>query len=111
MAFKNNYIFIILSALILTLIETFGQYNLKEYTLKNNIYFYLFGLLLYIISATIFMNLLSHEKIGVINLIWNIISTLFVFTMGYIIFKESINKYEMVGIIFAVISIILLGLK
>lgn len=109
--FKDGYVFILFMALILTIIETYGQYNLKEYSLNKRVPYYLLGIILYVVSATIFMNLLSYEKVGVINLIWNIMSTLSVFIMGYLIFNESLNSYEMVGAMMAIIGLILLGLK
>jgi multidrug transporter EmrE-like cation transporter len=95
----------------LTIIETYAQYNLKEYSVGHKMGYYLLGIIFYVISATIFMKLLSYEKVGVINLIWNIMSTLFVFIMGYLMFNENLNSYELVGAVMAIAGLILLGLK
>ena len=111
MKFKDGFAFILLVALILTIIETYAQYNLKEFSLNRRLPYYILGIILYVVSAMIFMNLLSYEKVGIVNLIWNIMSTLSVFIMGYLIFNESLNNYEMVGAVMAIVGLILLGLK
>jgi len=109
--FKEGYIFILSVALIMTIVETYAQYNLKEYSLNNKLSYIVLGLLFYVVSAIMFMSLLSYEKVGIVNLIWNIMSTLLVFIMGYLVFNESLNSYELVGAVMAIVGLILLGLK
>lgn len=47
----------------------------------------------------------SYEGMGHMNLIWNCMSTITAFTIGYILFQEKFNVYTCVAIVLALASI------
>jgi len=105
------YLFIIASALCLALIEMIGQYNLKEYNIKHSYGHYLVGIFFYIITLTIYANMLSYEKIGIVNHLWNIFSSLFAFILGKLFFAEVLTFYEILGAMLSMAGIALMGIK
>lgn len=95
--------------ILLTIIEFGAMYQLKTYTLTNNIVHYGLGIFLYSLAATLLMKSFNFEEIGIINHSWNIFSSIFGFALGYIVFKESLTKAEGVGIIISMIGLILMN--
>lgn len=108
---NNIYIFILGAAIFLTVIEMSAQYNLKKFNITDNYEFYIIGILLYVITATIFTKLLSYEKIGIVNHLWNIFSSLLGFLMGWMFFSEALTFSEMLGVVLSMLGIILMGVK
>jgi len=105
------YIFILTAAVCLTVIEMVGQYNLKKFNVTNNYKFYLLGIGFYIITLTLFTKMLTYSKVGIINHLWNIFSSLFSFIMAWLYFSETLTMYEVLGVMFSMIGIILMGIK
>ena len=71
---------------------------------KNN--YYIFGILLYGIVAYILYRILIHGKLAITNALWNATTVILVTLVGVFYFKEELNKYEYIGIFFAILAVI-----
>lgn len=103
-----------MSQLILTLTglglcEIIAFYYLKKFSLDGNFLYYIIGILSYCLAATILAFAFLYTKIGVINLSWNIISTIYGFIVGFLIFKEHLTAREIIGAILGFIGLLIMS--
>ena len=98
---KTMWSFIITLAIIETLAMSTIEYSANN---KNN--YYLFGILLYGIVAYILYRILVSSKLAITNALWNATTVILVTLVGVFYFKEELNKYECIGIFFAILAVI-----
>lgn len=48
---------------------------------------------------------LKYEGIGMVNFFWNILSTILMFTIGVLFFKERIAHLQVVGVILGLLGL------
>lgn len=65
--------------------------------------------IIYATQPWIFLQSLRIETMIVMNLLWDLISDVFVTANGLIFFKEKISKIKMVGVFFSLIGIYLMS--
>jgi multidrug transporter EmrE-like cation transporter len=53
---------------------------------------------------------LQYEGIGIVNFIWNILSTLFGFVIGIYFFNEKVHAMQQIGVVVALAGIALIQL-
>lgn len=94
----QRFIKVIKLAILISLVELFGQYNLKY---KNITY----GILGYVCVALILLISYDYEGFGHMNLAWSCISIITCYTIGYYIFNEPFNKYTKIAIILSIMAI------
>lgn len=63
--------------------------------------------ILYAAQPWIFLKGLNYTSMAVLNLSWDLISDILVTLSGLFYFRESLTNYKMLGVLFAVVSIIL----
>lgn len=105
---KINSSLIYLSILVIS--ELIAQFFLKKQTeiLDNNNYL-LLGIIFYIIVAIYFHKVLkTGKKLGILNSLFNALSTIGVIIIGYLAFGEKINHNQLLGIILISIGIVLI---
>ena len=94
---------------ILTITESLGLTLITKHHVKNNIYYFIMGCLIYgIVIPFLILKCLEYEGIGTVNLLWNIMSTITMISIGYIIFKEKVNNLHIVSLFLGILSITLL---
>jgi len=91
------------------LCEIIAFYYLKKFSIEGNFLYYIIGILSYCLAATILTFAFMYTKIGIINLSWNIISTIYGFIIGFLIFKERLTTKEIIGAIFGFIGILIMN--
>ena len=69
------------------------------------------AILFYALQPVIFLQALQFESMAVMNLIWNLVSTVLVTLMGFVIFKEQIGFYKKIGIFLSLVCVFLLSLE
>ena len=89
----------------ISIIETFAMSTI-EYSANNKNNYYIFGILLYGIVAYILYRILIHGKLAITNALWNATTVILVTLVGVFYFKEELNKYECIGIFFAILAVI-----
>ena len=98
--------------LILIIISETTAMTLIEKSYKNKDNYYIISILLYGFIAFLFYKLIeSTNKNGcTINALWNSCTTISLFLISLLYFKNDITKYNLMGISFAILSIYFINL-
>lgn len=105
----SRYMYVILLILITTIVEAYSQYNLKMYNNYKTGYYFLIGALGYLIIAGLLTYSYNFGKMGIINVIWNIGSTILILLIGYFYFSEKLTTLQLFGVILAIVGLILMN--
>ncbi len=70
---------------------------------------FLVGLALYSSTAFAWVFVMRYLKLATIGAIYSVCMILVLTAMGFLLFNESLNRHEVVGIVFAIASIVLLS--
>jgi small multidrug resistance pump len=88
-----------------------GDYLLKLASSKDNPlasgWFYL-GFAVYASTAFGWVFVMRHLKLGTIGIIYSISMILLLTAVGVVVFRETLNGYEVLGLVLAVASLFLL---
>jgi len=101
----------VLVTIAFSVIGVVGDYFLKvasarEQPLRTG-WFYL-GFALYASTAFGWVFVMRHLKLGTISVLYSVSLVLLLTAIGVVVFRESLNHFEVVGIVLAVISLVLL---
>ncbi len=67
------------------------------------------GLVLYASTAFAWVYVMRHLKLATIGVIYSVCMILMLTGMGVLFFNESLNRYEVIGILLAIASVVLLA--
>ncbi len=70
---------------------------------------FLIGLVLYSSTAFAWVFVMRYLKLATIGVIYSVCMILMLTAMGFFIFNETLNRYEIVGVVLAIASIGLLS--
>ena len=90
-----------------------GMESLSKYyyiSKHKNILIILGACALYAIQPLLFSNAMKYQGMGLMNVVWNVISTCVIILVGVFVFGEKFNKYQYAGIVLSIISLILLSI-
>src|SRR5215211_7637382 len=101
----------VLITIAFSVIGVLGDYFLKlasgrEHSLRTS-WFYL-GFALYASTAFGWVFVMKHLKLGTISVLYSVSLVLLLTSIGVVLFRESLNYFEVIGIVLAVISLVLL---
>lgn len=101
----------VLVTIAFSVIGVLGDYFLKlasasEQPLRTH-WFYL-GFTLYASTAFGWVFVMSRLKLATISVIYSVSLVLLLTAMGVVLFRESLNYFELIGIVLAVVSLVLL---
>ena len=95
--------------LFITIFSISSQYVFKKIHLiknKNNHNSLLvLGLALYTLTGVCIYNILKYGNIIILNIIWHIVYFIILFLMGYLLFNEKINSFQIIALILGLISV------
>lgn len=95
--------------LVLLICDSTALTLMKQYSISKNIYTLIIAMLIYGIAIpTLIIKNLQYEGIGIVNLLWNILSTTAMLVIGTLYFKEKITSVQKVGLVLGVCAIVLL---
>ena len=90
--------------------ETTAQYFLQQKIKLNNNIFLLIGIILYALVGLIYYTILTNgKKLAVANSLWNAGTEVSVAILGFLFFKQTLTKRQVIGIILTIIGMNLLG--
>ena len=94
-----------------SVIGVLGDYFLKlasakEQSLRTG-WFYV-GFVLYASTAFGWVFVMKHLKLATISVLYSVSLVLLLTAVGVVLFHESLNYFEVIGIVMAVISLVLL---
>ena len=101
----------VLITIAFSVIGVLGDYFLKlasarEQSLRT-IWFYI-GFALYASTAFGWVFVMNHLKLGTISVLYSVSLVLLLTAIGVVMFRESLNYFEVIGIVLAVVSLVLL---
>ena len=79
----------------------------KIFTKDLSIGFGLISMLLYAFQPVILYFALSYESVAVMNVLWNIMSSVIVAIVGIMFLKETVGPRKQLGIVFGLIAVYL----
>jgi hypothetical protein len=97
------------SGMVFIDIITMSLLKLKNITFLENSYILPISMILYSIQPLLFFKGLSFEGIGIVNGLWNAISTGIIAVIGFLVFKENLSFLNCLGILLCMIGILLIG--
>lgn len=99
-------------AVILGVIDTLLLSTTKFISLGTLKYPFIFIVcLLYGVQPFFFLNALNSESMSIMNLLWDVMSNIFVSLIGIYYFKETISNMKYLGIILSIISLTILSIE
>jgi multidrug transporter EmrE-like cation transporter len=105
-------IFYLALVVLLSLIGVVGDFFVKlagSGTKFIELRWFIIGFLIYASTAFGWFFVMKHIKLATLGVFYAVSTVLFITIVGVFYFKESLNVYEVVGIVTAIISIVLLG--
>ena len=101
----------VLVTIAFSVIGVLGDYFLKlasarEQSLRTA-WFYL-GFALYASTAFGWVFVMKHLKLATISVLYSVSLVLLLTAIGVVLFRESLNYFEVIGIVLAVVSLVLL---
>ena len=101
----------VLVTIVFSVIGVLGDYFLKLASAREQplraISFYL-GFALYASTAFGWVFVMKHLKLATISVLYSVSLVLLLTAIGVVLFRESLNYFEVIGIVLAVISLVLL---
>jgi len=85
--------------------------SILEYSANNGNNYYIIGILMYSLIAYLFYQVLIIEHLAISNALWNVSAIILVTFIGVFYFKEKIDIYGKIGILFAILSVSLMEFK
>ena len=93
---------------LISIIEAVAMYNIRhEGAIQLFQAMFLYG----IIITPLLRFAALYEGIGIVNFLWNILSTLFGFAIGIYFFKEKITNLQAIGVAISLLGISLIILS
>lgn len=95
-------------ALIGGLVLTGGDILMKEWVETNSSYFFIFGLIIYIIGLVFLSFSFKYKNIAVASMIFVLFNIITLSIVSWFFFKEPLRRVELIGIMLGIFSIIVL---
>lgn len=96
--------------LILTIVffESVAQYHIKKNKVNHNALYLLISMFCYSIVCLLLNKCYEFDGMGMTNFVWSILSIVSMLTVGYLVFDETIKKYDIIGMVLSVIGLYLI---
>ena len=101
----------VLNIFVISLFEIAGQIFVKTYYEQDDRKLYLMFLawLMYLGVVYFLFRAYSDGNFAIANSFWNAVTTIVIAIIGWFYYKEHLNKYELTGIGFVVVGLIIIG--
>jgi small multidrug resistance pump len=101
----------VIVTIVFSIVGVVGDYFLKlasakDESLKSPVFYV--GFLIYASTAFGWVFVMKHLKLATVGVVYSVSMVLLLTTIGVVVFKESLNGYEIAGIAMAVGSLFLL---
>lgn len=106
----STFVLLLFIILTMTALETIALICLQKYHNGKKIMFYVVAVIMYVIITLLIVYSLNHNQISIINSIWNALTIILVTVVSFIIFKEPLTKYQVIGIVLIAAGIIVSGI-
>lgn len=101
---NENLLSMIIISIVISIVEQIGQYLLKK-SKTNFDYFYINGIIFYILVAILFHYIYNNYNVNKVNVIWGCISIFLAVILGSLYENEEITINKMIAIFAAMVAI------
>jgi multidrug transporter EmrE-like cation transporter len=108
----NNVIISLVATIVLALIGVVGDYFIKISTGGKKFVdpkWFIIGFSIYALTAFGWVFVMKYIKLSTLGVFYAVSTIFFLTIVSVVYFNEKLNFYELIGIIMAIASIILLG--
>ena len=102
-----KYFFIIL-VIIVSLLEVVGDILFKEWTIKNNKYFLILGIIAYLVATTFWAFSLKFQNLSKAVVIFGVLTVIIGVLVGVLLYKEPLSTLNIIGVLLGLAAIFLL---
>ncbi len=88
-----------------------GDFFAKYWSIHLRSVFYFLAIASYMLSGFFYIPTLLREGLIVTSVIWSVLSIVGFLVIGLLIFKETLSTVEIVGVLFGVISLVILSIS
>ena len=101
----------VLNIFVISLFEIAGQIFVKTYYEQDDRKLYLMFLAWLMYLGVVYFLFISYSdgNFAIANSFWNAVTTIVIAIIGWFYYKEHLNKYELTGIGFVVVGLIIIG--
>ena len=92
------------------LVLTLGDLAMKKWVISNKIYFYIVGLIIYLIGLNFLAQSFKYKNMAVASIIFVIFNVVTLSIFSWIYFNEKLNALEMIGLMLGLASVVILEL-
>ena len=82
--------------------------KMEKIHLLHGVWILPLAMALYALQPVFFRYKLEYEGVGVLNVVWNTLSSILIALMGIYVFNEKISTTNAVGMVLSILGIILL---
>lgn len=97
--------------LILIILDISGLAAAKQFQISHNKFFLAAGMICFAFIPLVFSFATKYASSGVANAIWAGISTILITASGYLIFKEIVSTWQIIGILTIAVGLFLMEIK
>ena len=96
--------------LIFTIVffESIAQYHIKKSKANHNYLYLLIAMFCYSIVCLLLNRCYDFDGMGMTNFVWSILSIVSMISVGYLVFNESITRYDLLGMALSVMGLYLI---
>ena len=105
-----NRLFPLFLLLIGGIILTIGDLIMKEWVVKNRNWFYVLGILIYVVGLNFLAWSFKYKNIAIASVIFVIFNVITLTLVSWIVFKEKLTPLEIAGLLMGLFSIVILEL-
>jgi multidrug transporter EmrE-like cation transporter len=88
-----------------------GEYLSKVWAQKPSLVLSFWAVLVYVLGAVTWLPVLFHKnELSTMGTLWLLLGLLATVSIGILVFHESLNYYQIAGVVLAVIAVILINL-
>lgn len=86
-----------------------GDYFAKTWSIEQRPLWGMFALLGYFGSGFFYLPTLLREGLVVTSVLWSLVSIIGFLVIGLVVFKESLDMVQVIGVAFGVVSLVILA--
>ncbi len=102
-----KYFFIFL-VIIVSIFEVVGDILFKEWTIKNDKFYLIIGIIAYLIATTFWAFSLKFQNLSKAVVIFGVLTIIIGVLVGVFIYKEELTTLNIIGVVLGLASIALL---
>ncbi len=104
-----NYFWVLISIVIV--LETIADVLFKEWSLKNQPFLLVLGVIIYSLGTVAWAYSLKFESLSKAITVFSIVNLIAVILIGLIFYKEDVSLVAKLGIVLGVISVVLMQVE